>query len=255
MKFSKPSKVTQVVWAFDLGFSDMYPKESVRHMTFKTRFPELLQGKEIVNCQSIVNFKLFNELPTHHPSVELWLETETDLLSSIYLALGGYYRQAIACLRGWLEITCVGVFYSQHWKGKDSRYNRWKKGKKLSPSWKNLLNSLFRRQNFREADNLIALRKKMETIHSSLCIFVHNRGMDVYNLQNGRDNVPRFLNNSFIIWFTHLKETFAVISLILFAAYGDELRTLSIEDYRKIKSQLSLSSHDDIKKLLNIVEK
>lgn len=250
VKFSKPSKVTQVVWAFDLGFSDMYPKESVRHTTFKTRFAELLQVKDVVSCQSILNFALFNKLPTHHPSVELWLETETDLLSSIYLALGGYYRQAIACLRGWLEITCAGVYYGKHWKGKDSRYNQWKKGRKLSPVWRNLLDSLFQRQNFREADKMIGLRKKMETINHSLCMFVHNRGMDVYRLQDGRDNVPRFLKDSFDIWFNHLKETFNVISLVLFAAYGRELRTLTKEDYKKVISQLSSTSQNDVKKLV-----
>lgn len=250
---STKKRVKQLISAFDLDFSDIYPNESARANTFRHKFSDLAHVADIVECDSIINYNLFEKLPEGHPSSELWLETQTDLTSSIYLTLGGYYRQAIACLRGWLEIVCVGIYYGRHYKGPNSRYNQWKNGRRKSPYWKNLLHSLFNRPNFQKANTLTGLRQSMKDLHDELCMFVHNQAMNVYKLQKGRDNVPRYLSRSFDIWHKLLIQTFNLILLILSTAYPKETKAISRKDLEKILAVVSSNTSKKTQNLLIIL--
>jgi len=191
-------KFDEFIFAFDVGFSDIWTDESVRHITFEKRNEDLYLLKNVINADSIINSFLSFEI--EHPQRELWLESQTDLMSSIYLVLGGYYRQAFVCLRTWFEITLLAVYYSKYYKGTGSRYNQWKKGIRHSPNWKHLLDSLFSRIQFQSVNVNIGLRSKLERFYTELSAFVHNRGMLKYDLQRGRDNVPRFVNHAFDLY-------------------------------------------------------
>lgn len=98
-------KVDELFGAFDLGFSDAFAEDSVRQQTFRSKLDALIDARKVIDGDSIVNYALFVELGDDHPTPRLWLECETDLRGSIYLTLGGYYRQALICLRTWLELT------------------------------------------------------------------------------------------------------------------------------------------------------
>jgi len=238
-----------LVFSFDLGFSDIYPNESVRAITFENKLGELKHIRRIKDADSIVNFVLFARLGAEHPSAQMWLETETDLGSSIYLMLGGYYRQALICLRTWLELALIGIYYSRYYKGKSSRYNQWKSNQRQSPAWKNLLNSLFTRAEFESADKAIGLRCKLETLYTELSAFVHNRGMSQYKLQDGRDNVPRYVERAFETYYKMLQETLNMLVLVLFVAYTNELTYTKEEEWEAIEDLLGDKTRQCIESL------
>jgi len=225
VKKAKKKIIEELYNSFDLDFSDGYEceGENVREDTFKHKLEELIKVKDIIEVDSIINFALFETLGNEHPSSKLWFESETDLKASIYLSLGGYYRQAIGCLRNWLEITLIGVYYSNYYKGKNSRFGQFINGKRQAPIGKNLFNSLFRRKNFENADNKFGFKKYLENLYNELSSFIHCKGVEQYKLQDGRDNVPRFLMQSFDIWFKFLKRTAGMNVSILIIAYHQQL--------------------------------
>ncbi len=217
-------KIENLIFAFDLGFSDMYVDESVRFDTFRNREKQLFEVRNLMEVDSILNHAVFAKLGEQHPSSQLWLESETDLKASIYLVLGGYYRQAVATLRNWLEITLTGIYFNQYYRGPNSRFNQWKAGVRQSPKWPHLLGSLFRRAEFAAADTNTNLRQELINLYSELSCFVHGRGIEIYALQNGRDNVPRYIEHSFDLWFSLAKRTLTATSLVFIIEYGSELR-------------------------------
>lgn len=54
------------------------------------------------------------------------------------------------------------------------------------------------------------LEKECKEIYDKLSIFTHSRGIDEYKLQEGRDNVPRYLEKSFNLWFELFKATWKI---------------------------------------------
>ena len=186
---------------FDFYWSDE-SGESVRFNTFKNKkefFPEI---EKIIDEDSELNFRLFDKFGAQHPVSQLWLESETDIKASIYLCFGGYYRQAIAILRNWLELTLLAIYFSK----RPQEYKKWKKGIEKSPTGRSLI-----RKVFKDDDEKIAMKKELkeecEEIYNKLSTFTHSRGIDKYKLQEGRDNVPRYLEKSFNLWFKLFKET------------------------------------------------
>jgi len=190
-------------WSFNFDFywSDE-SSESARFDTFKNKkefFPEI---EKIIDEDSEVNFRLFEKLGAQHPISQLWLESETDIKASVYLCFGGYYRQAIVILRSWLELTLMAIYFSKY----PQKYKKWKRGIEKSPGGNNLISKVF--ENGKKE---IALKKKIKErrirMYDKLSAFTHSRGIDKYKLQEGRDNVPRYLEKSFNLWFKLFKET------------------------------------------------
>ena len=204
MKDNKKKHSNNWSFVFDFYWSDE-SNESARSNTFakkKEIFPEI---ERVINEDSEMNFKLFEKFGLQHPVSQLWLESETDIKASIYLCFGGYYRQAIAILRNWLELTLLAIYFSE----RPQEYEEWKKGIKKSPTGKSLI-----RKVFKEDDKKIVMKEKLEKeceeIYDKLSIFTHSRGIDKYKLQEGRDNVPRYLEKSFNLWFELFKATWKV---------------------------------------------
>lgn len=212
---------------FDLGFSDEWPSTSVRAHTFQNKKDKLLDVQRLVWVDSILNYALFYTLPYGHPASELWIESETDIKAAIYLVLGGYYRQAVATLRNWLELTLVGIYYNQRYQLSTSDYNLWKQGAKRSPHWPCLLEDLFEtegREMLVRADAEVKLRERLDNLHKELCAFVHLRGEEVRAWQQERDNVPRYVESAFDRWFSLAEQTSIGTSLVLIAEYPQDLR-------------------------------
>lgn len=84
---------------FDLYFTDTSPRDSARHHAVEDKPAETNVLMQLIEADSIIHFALWSELPENHPVAELWLETQTDLLATIYLAYGGFFRQALTVLR------------------------------------------------------------------------------------------------------------------------------------------------------------
>jgi hypothetical protein len=177
-----------------------------------------------VQADSIVSFGLWNQLPTGHPVSELWLETQTDLLATIYLAYGGFFRQAFTILRSWFELSVAGVFFSDHYRQRTSRYAQWRKGdRQVSTKMQDIAHSLaVRRSNSRSIPESVFLAK-LDPLYGFLSKHAHGQGLDVFDLQSGRDNVPRFLGRSWDFWFAKALEVFDAQCFLHGAFFMDRL--------------------------------
>lgn len=215
-------KIDDLRLLFDLGPSDGY-KNSVRIQTFQNQQPTLLEIANLVRLDYILTESLFHQLPWGHPSGELSTESETDFKASIYLVLGGYYRQAIVALRGWLEIILTGIYYNQHYDYPDSPYHQFKQGCERSPGWNRLLNCSFERDNFGVADREYHLKRILEDLYGALSAFVHRRGFAKHDLQSRRD-VPLYDRGSFNLWFSLAKRVFEATVEVLIVEYAEQLR-------------------------------
>jgi hypothetical protein len=187
--------------AFDWEWSDEYPSESARDQAILNRRRHTRQLARLCEGHSLVHFALWEKLPKGHPIGELWMETSTDLGASVYLAYGGYFRQALAILRLWLELSANGLYFAQHYSQPTSRYRKWRAGERQAPTnMQAIAQSLAADSKAQTGADAIAIRQILEPLYAELCHHVHGQGLDVYDLQNGRDNVPRFLEQSFDLW-------------------------------------------------------
>lgn len=200
---------------FDWYFSDVSERDGARFHALKSKKTETSVLMELIEAESLMHFALWNELPKNHPVGELWLETQTDLLASVYLAYGGFFRQALSVLRCWFEIAVHGVYFSDHYGQKNERYEQWRRGERKVPSkMEHVAKSLAFRQDIVVKIDEDTILKKLKPIYSFLSQHTHAQGLDIHQLQQGRDNVPRFLPRSYDIWYKKVLEAFDAISFL-----------------------------------------
>lgn len=211
---------------FDWDWSDSYRSESARSQALKHRPKKTRTLARICEGDSLMNFALWSSLPQGHPVGELWLETQTDLHAAIYLAYGGYFRQAFVVLRTWFELAVAGLYFANHYKQPNSRYRQWRAGNRQAPASMSAISlSLAGRADPARSISPDQIRQRLEPVYSQLSHHVHGQGLDVYDLQNGRDNVPRFLARSFDLWWSAVTRVFATICYLYGLFYTAELAT------------------------------
>jgi hypothetical protein len=210
--------------AFDWYWSDGFARDSARSRAVAQRRGETGILVAVVHADSIVSFGLWSELPASHPVGELWLETQTDILATIYLAYGGFFRQAFTILRTWFELSVAGVFFSDHYRQPTSRYVRWRQGERQAPAnMQDICHSLAARPSNNRSIPASVFLAKLDPLYSFLSKHAHGQGLDVFDLQDGRDNVPRFLGPSWDLWFTKALEVFDARCFLHDAFFVDPL--------------------------------
>jgi len=240
------SKQEDPFMTFDWYFTDVSTRDGARYHALKDKQKETLILMNLVRADSLIHFALWSELPKNHPVGELWLESQTDLLATIYLAYGGFFRQALAVLRGWFEIAVHGVFFSTHYGQPTSPYEQWRKGQRNAPAnIKNIARSLASRQDRAVQVDEDTIFKKLDPIYSFLSQHTHAQGLDMYDLQRGRDNVPRYLLKSFDVWYEKTLEVFDAICFLYSIFYPKEVAL-----YLK-KSSAETQRACDLRKLLS----
>jgi len=225
----------KILSALDVGYSDMFEGENVRELTLRGKSDVLEKAVSIMLAEEAMNFSVFSALDNKHPSAEIYaVDFPSDLRASIYLVLGGYYRQAILCLRNWLEMRLLGVYYGFVSRN-EKQYTEWKEGKVKGPFGQTLIGWLFSRAEFRSFDERLELRARLETLYTQLSAFTHGGGLYRYNLQSETDNVPRVNPQSVELWFEFALRVFGEIVICFLIAYdknafsclkGDEIGTL-----------------------------
>lgn len=243
--------------AFDWYFTDVSKRDAARFHALEARKAETILLMDLIEADSLVNFALWSKLPKNHPVAELWLETQTDLLASIYLAYGGFFRQALAVDRCWFEIAVHSIYYSGYYLQKNSRYNQWRAGKRNAPvNMDNIARSLAARQDLAIAVDEATILAKLKPLYSSLSQHTHAQGLDVYKYQEGRDNVPRYLSKSYDIWYKALLDTFDCTAFLLriffpnqIAAYLKDSK-VELDRARNLENSLKLP---DFSALMNDV--
>ena len=201
-------------FVFDWNFSDA-SNDASRRFALINRPKETSVLMDLIDADSLIHYSLWAELPKNHPVGELWLETETDLKATIYLAYGGFFRQALTILRSWFEIAVHGVYFSDHWGQSTEKYEQWRKGARNAPAHVgDLTRALASRTDKLVAVDQPYISARLEPVYSFLSKQTHAQGLDMYNLQKGRDNVPRFLERSFDIWYQKTLEAFDALCFL-----------------------------------------
>lgn len=186
---------------FDWHFTDA-SDESARSAALQDRPKETKVLMDLSTANTLIHFALWEQLPKGHPVAQLWLETETDLEASIYLAYGGFFRQALSVLRTWFELVVHGVYFSDHFGQPTGRYEQWRKGLRNAPAkMKPIAESLAARTDKKLEVSAEEIFNLLNPTYDFLSHQAHGSGLDVYDLQDGRDNVPRYLERSFTLWY------------------------------------------------------
>jgi len=209
---------------FDWYFTDVSQRDAARYHALRDRPVETSVLMDLISANSLIHFALWSKLPKNHPVSELWLETETDLLATIYLAYGGFFRQSLTILRSWFEIAVHGVFFSAHYGQCNNRYEQWRRGQRKAPAnFRDLPKALASRQDMVINTDETAIGNKLIPIYSFLSQHTHAQGLDIYDLQKGRDNVPRYLFRSFDIWYRKVLEAFNSICFLYSIFFPKEI--------------------------------
>ncbi len=238
---STTEKIKKIMDSLDLGFSDYFKDENVRQLTLEKKLDIMQQSVELVTIEEALNFSIFSSEGSNHPTAEIYaIDFPSDLRASIYLLLGGYYRQAILCLRNWLEIRLTGIYFG--FVNQDRTfYEDWKNGRKRAPIGQNLIKKLFSRAEFQKLDSKLGFRNKLSTIYTQLSAFTHGGILTRYNLQGETDNVPRFNPQSVELWFEFALRVFREIVICYFGAYGCKAFSMTTDEIDALPRYLSPS--------------
>jgi len=179
--------------------------ESARSDALRSQPAETECLMEMISADSLLHFALWAVLGDSHPVGGLWSETQTDLQATIYLAYGGFFRQALTVLRTWFELVVHAVYFSDHYGQPTGRYEKWRIGDRNAPAkMEAIAVSLSGRRGKQLNVDADAILGELQPIYSVLCDQAHGSGLDKYKLQDGRDNVTRYLEKSFNLWFESL---------------------------------------------------
>jgi hypothetical protein len=160
-----------IINALDLDWSDGCAGrgENVRTDTIAGHELSLKRAIEMLHAEETINFSLLNALGSKHPSPQVYaLDFPSDLRASFYALLGGYYKQAILCLRNWLEMRLLGIYFG---RVDDSKYADWKQGvvaKDDALFGTTVIKKLFRRAEFHKADDRTQLRDRLMNLYGQL---------------------------------------------------------------------------------------
>lgn len=213
-----------IIRSFDWHYTDISPRDSARYDALKYKPRESSTLAQLISADSLIGYALWTELPRNHPVAELWLETNTDLLATIYLAYGGFFRQALSAVRSWFEISVDGVFFSEHYGQSTQRYEQWKSSQRNSPAnMKAIAQSFARRTQIGPGVDENTFIQKLAPIYSFLSEHTHGQGIEVYRLQEGRDNVPRYIEKSFDLWYKYLLKSFDAIYFLYNTFFPDKI--------------------------------
>ena len=235
---SKREKIGKIINSLDLGFSDFFKDENVRQLTLQEKLDIMQQAVEFVFIEEAMNFSVFSSKGSNHPTAEIYaIDFPSDFRASIYLLLGGYYRQAILCLRNWLEIRLTGIYFGFVDQDR-AQYEDWKNGRKRAPIGHILIKRLFSRAEFHKLDKKVELRKRLRNLYKELSAFTHGGVLTRYDLQSKTDNVPRFNPQSVDLWFKFAVRVFRELVICYFLAYGRNAFSMKTDEIETLRRYL-----------------
>jgi hypothetical protein len=236
---SKHDRIKRIMDSLDLGFSDFYEGGNVRQLTFQSRLDIIENATELQIIEEYMNYSVFDKKGAPHPTAQIYaVDFPSDFRASVYLLLGGYYRQAILCLRNWFEIRLTGVYFG--FVNRDRRcYIDWKKGKRRVPIGQDLIKKLFGRAEFHKIDKEVGgLRERLVTLYRELSTFTHGAILEQYDLQSQTDNVPRLNPQSVDLWYSFALRVFRELVFCYFLAYGRDAFLMNPKDLEALKKYL-----------------
>jgi hypothetical protein len=248
---SHNQRIREIIDRLDLGWSDFYftktrkggkvivLSENVRGRTLQEKLDKMELATEVLNIDESLSYSVFDKKGPKHPSAKIYaFDFPSDIRASIYLLLGGYYRQSILCLRNWLEIRLTGVYFG-FVNPNRRHYREWMKGTRRAPIGQDLVRKLFSRAEFQKADKRLGFRDRLKRLYLELSRFTHGAILEKYDLQSETDNVPRFNPQSVDIWCDFALRVLRELVLCYFLAYGqDALACLETEEREALRGLL-----------------
>ena len=249
---SDRKRIEKIIDRLDLGWSDFYHSETkaadnkilvlsenVRGRTLQEKLDKMELATKVLDIDESMSFSIFNKKGAKHPSAQIYaVDFPSDLRASIYLLLGGYYRQSILCLRNWLEMRLTGVYFG-FINPDQKHYQEWMRGKRRAPIGQDLIKKLFSRAEFHKVDKKLKLREQLRSLQGELSAFTHGAILEKYNLQSETDNVPRFNPQSIDLWCDFAVRVLRELVFCYFLAYHqDAFIYLEVEEREAIRKLL-----------------
>lgn len=237
---SEDKRIGAIINLLDLGFSDIFDGENVRQQTLVEKLDIIEEIVELIKLEEAINFSVFSSIGNKCPSAEIYSKDfPSDLRASIYLLLGGFYKQAILCLRNWYEMRLTGIYFSFIETDK-AEFEKWKQGQKEDqPIGRGLIKKLFGKAEFHQKDNQLNLRNDLNQLYSDLSAFTHGAILDKYDLQAETDNVPRFNPQSVDIYSEFTKKVFNMTTICFLLAFQQKaFSSLQPEEKNILKKHL-----------------
>jgi len=195
------------------------------------------------------SFLLMNEKT---PSSYLTLETQADMEASALMAICGFYRHANLILRGWLELSFLGLWFDNN----PELFKKWLKDEESSPfrrrGWfrKRWLTQLLNEKPYREFESKYKLSEEALNLYGKLSKATHAKGEKFLETLDRGDTVTRYRTDSFQKWFLNLKKVFETTSTALALKYSTIFKQ-DRKETRDIKNLLSKQRIEQLKEVLN----
>ena len=186
------------------------------------------------------------------PSSYIALETQIDMEASTLLALSGFYRHANLILRGWLELSFLGLWFDD-WP---QLFQEWLKGGEGSPfkgrGWfkKRWLVQLLSEKPYREFEGKYQLSEEAWNLYGELSKATHAKGEKFLETPDRDDSVTCYRSDSFQRWFLNLKQVFETTTTALALKYSSIFKQ-DRKETRNIKNLLSNHRAEQLREILN----
>jgi len=221
--------------------------------TINLEYEDLQSVYEIWSASIGWGFILMEEEGIDNIDYYIALETQVDMEASTLMALSGFYRHANLILRGWLELTFLGMWFNNSSK----LYEKWLEDKLDAPfkhrgyfreRW---LLQILSEPSFRDFEQKYRLSKEALDLYERLSKATHAKGRKLHETYTRGDSVTRFRKDNFKWWFGNLCQVFDITSTALFLRYPNLFRSQR-KEAAEIRKTLSGSRSERLKEFLYV---
>lgn len=128
------------------------------------------------------------------------------------LALGGAHKPAYQCLRSYLELALVGLYFLSL-PASDRTGRRWLEGIERTPFISNIGKALRRNQDFASGGEHVGFFDRMTSVYRELSDRTHTKGENHGHTAVSKANFPRFIPEALESFTEHAHRASSVIAL------------------------------------------
>jgi len=245
-------EVEEILDSLHILWCDYTQNGSVRINTLEKRRKKIDEIITICKVMGGIIISLAAGAGPGFPSTDIGIyDYPSGLHASIYLALGGLYRQSFSCLRDWMEMHIYSIYFGL--VKYDDTYYDWLNGKYEAPSGRYLIKRLFERHEFWQVDKKFDLKNKLLKIYGQLCKYVHGGGLAKFDFENVKEAKIVFSPKAFDLWFSNLKMVASEIIFSYYVAYGADIVS-EFYDEEEIKELIEILPQKYQQELENFIK-
>ncbi|MHB0972533.1 MAG: hypothetical protein ACYC7A_22670 [Thermoanaerobaculia bacterium] len=138
-------------------------------------------------------------------------EASTEFSYAINLALGGAHKPAYQCLRSYLELALVGLYFLSL-PVSDRSGRRWLQGDDATPFRAAIVRSLRANTSFATAADHVGFFELLDEVYGRLSDRTHTRGESHGHAAVSKANVPRFVPEALELFVTELRAASSLVA-------------------------------------------